>query len=411
MTGPDHKNIPGKPALSANGMPLDVKYCRKCVESNQRFIVSVPHDDKTTSQKDTITFDKDGVCSACRYFEYKRTVNWDERERELIDLLARHKRKDGYYDILVPGSGGKDSRYTAHLLKNKYGMNPLTVTWSPHMYTEVGWRNFQSWMLDGLDNMLFTPNQLTHRKLTRLAFENLLHPFQPFAVGQYNLAPRIAMEKGIKLIMFGDFAPETGTGSADITFTASKMDNQLFCSSANQDIFLGGVRVQDLDQYGITKGDLLPYMPLDGAKFMESGVESHFLPYYLNYDPQKMYYFAVEHTGFEANAVRTEGTYTKYQSLDDKIDGFHHYTWYIKTGRGRTTQDAALECRNGHITRDEAVALVRRFDGEFPTRYFQDFLTYVDLTESGFWKIIDSFRPLHLWAKEDAKWNLKTQVS
>lgn len=407
----DRPKFSGDSALSPNGMPLSVKYCSKCVESNQRFIVSVPHDDKIAGQKDTITFDARGVCSACRYFEYKRTIDWAEREREFVELLARHKRKDGYYDILVPGSGGKDSRYTAHLLKYKYGMNPLTVTWSPHMYTDVGWRNFSSWMLDGLDNLLLTPNQQTHRKLTRLAFENLLHPFQPFAIGQYNLAPRLAMEKGIKLIMFGDFAPETGTGSADISFDSAKMDPQLFCRSSDQDLFLGGVHVDDLGKHGITRSDLLPYMPLDGAKFMESGVESHFLPYYLNYDPQKMYYFAVEHTGFEANSERTEGTYTKYQSLDDKIDGFHHYTWFIKTGRGRATQDAALECRNGHITREEAVALVRRFDGEFPTRYFQDFLTYVDLDEAGFWKIIDSFRPDHLWSRENGEWKLRTQVS
>jgi N-acetyl sugar amidotransferase len=407
----DRPKLDTKTALFARGMPQEVKYCAKCVESNQRFIVSVPHDDKIESRKDTISFDERGVCSACRYFEYKRTIDWQERERELVDLLARHKRKDGYYDILVPGSGGKDSRYTAHLLKHKFGMNPLTITWSPHMYTDVGWRNFQSWMLDGLDNILFTPNQKTHRKLTRLAFENLLHPFQPFAIGQYNLAPRIAMEKGIKLIMFGDFAPETGTGSADIKFDSAQMDSKLFCRTKKQDLFLGGVHVDDLGGYGITPHDLLPYMPLDSESFLASGVESHFLPYYLNYDPQKMYYFAVEHTGFEANNERTEGTYTKYQSLDDKIDGYHHYTWFIKTGRGRATQDAALECRNGHINREEAVALVRRFDGEFPSRYFQDFLQYVDLTESAFREIIDGFRPPHLWDKVDGKWQLKVQVS
>src|SRR5258706_8076885 len=219
-------------------MPLEVKYCRKCVESNQRFIVSVPHDDKIAAFKDTIVFDEEGVCSACRYFEYKRTVDWAERERELIDLLGRHKRKDGHYDILVPGSGGKDSRFTAHLLKYKYGMNPLTVTWSPHMYTDVGWRNFSTWMLNGLDNMLFTPNQRTHRKLTRLAFENLLHPFQPFAIGQYNVGPRMAMEKGIKLIMYGDFAPETGTGSSSIDFASNKLDSQMFCRTSDQDLYL-----------------------------------------------------------------------------------------------------------------------------------------------------------------------------
>ena len=85
------------------------------------------------------------------------------------------------YDVIVPGSGGKDSAYTAHILKYKYGMNPLTVTWAPHMYTEIGFKNFENWMhVGGLDNILYTPNGVLHRELTRNAFLNLLHPFQPF---------------------------------------------------------------------------------------------------------------------------------------------------------------------------------------------------------------------------------------
>lgn len=396
--------------LSKSGLPLEVKYCTKCVESNQRMIGSAPHSDKTTSKKDTIIFDDKGVCSGCNYFVKKKQIDWKERERELIDLLARYKRKDGYYDVLVPGSGGKDSRFTSHILKYKYGMNPLTVTWAPHIYTDIGWKNFQSWIHSGIDNILFTPNGKIHRKLTRLAFENLLHPFQPFVFGQYNLAPRTALEKGIKLIFYGDYYPEKGTGT-EMDFVSKELDQRLYSKKVKQQLFFGGVPTEDLPKYGVSVNDINSYLPVDEEVWSESNTETHFLPYYLNYDPQRAFYYAVEKTGFEVNPDgRTEGTYTKYQSLDDKVDGFHYYTWFIKTGRGRATEDAGLDIRNGHITREEGVALVKRFDGELPKKYFKEFLRYIDISEEKFWEIIDKFRPPHLWEKKNGKWELKHRV-
>lgn len=396
--------------FSEFGLPLEVKYCKKCVESNQRFIGTVQHADTKTSKKDVILFDEQGICSGCRYHEHKKIINWEKREEELKDLLNRYRRNDGYYDVLVPGSGGKDSCYTAHILKYKYGMNPLTVTWSPHMYTDIGWKNFQSWIHAGFDNILFTPNGKVHRILTRLAFENLLHPFQPFAIGQANLAPKIAFEKGIKLIMVGDYVPERGVGN--VHSWGNQADKRFYSKEEKQKVFFGGVSLEELPRYGISKADMDIYLPVDGDIVGAAGIQTHFLPYYLNYDPQRAYYYAVEHTGFEVNPDgRTEGTYTKYQSLDDKVDGFHYFTWFIKTGRGRATEDASLEIRNGHITREEGVALVARFDGEFPQKYFKDFLWYIDISEERFWEIIDSFRPAHLWDKKDGKWILKQQVS
>ena len=363
------------------GLPEKVTYCKKCVESNQRMMGSVQHKDTKTTPKQTVVFDEEGVCLACRYHEKKKTFDWDAREKELRDLLARHRRNDGSYDVLVPGSGGKDGRTVAHILKYKYGMNPLTCTWAPHIYTDIGWKNFQSWIHSGFDNILYTPNGRVHRTLTKLAFENLLHPFQPFVLGQYYLAPRIALEKGIDLIFYGDSYAEKGLGG-DLKWDGRRMDPRLYTKEKTDTIFLGGLPIDELAQHGIAKNELNPYLPLDAEKIARSKLEIHFMPYYINYDPQKNYYYAVEHTGFLVNPDgRTPGTYTKYQSLDDKVDDFHYYTWYIKTGRGRATEDAGLEVRNGHITREEAVALVQRFDGEFPQRFFNEFLNYIELDE------------------------------
>ena len=132
--------------------------------------------------------------------------------------------------------------------------------------------------------------------------------------------------------------------------------------------------------------------------------------YYLPWDPQECYYYASENTGFQANTERTEGSYSKYSSIDDKIDPFHYYTTLIKFGLGRASYDAAQEIRNGKIDREEGQALVKKFDNEFPKKYFLDFLDYIDITEETFFTTIERFRPEHLWEKQGNGWELKHPV-
>jgi N-acetyl sugar amidotransferase len=393
------------------GLPRDVRFCARCVISNQRPSSTVEYAHRSDSKKETIHFDADGVCDACRFAEWKDTrANWADRERELLDLLARHRRTDGRHDVLVPGSGGKDSVYASHVLKYKYGMNPLTVTWAPHIYTEVGWRNFQSWIHAGFDNYLCTPNGRVHRTLTRLAFENLLHPFQPFIFGQKGLAPKLAATYGIPLVIYGENEVEYGNPVAEAA--SAQRDPRYYAQQQSlDDLYLGGVRVPELARHGVTIKDLAPYLPADPAVLAEKRIEVHYLGYYLKWIPQECYYYAVEHAGFEANTERTEGTYSKYNSIDDRMDGLHYYTTYIKFGLGRATYDAAQEIRNHHLTRDEGVALVRRFDGEVPRKYLSENLEYMGLTEPRFWEIIDQFRSPHLWTREGDTWVLRHRVS
>ena len=392
------------------GLPADVRFCARCVISNQRPSSTVEYAHTRESRKETIHFDADGVCAACRFAEDKERVDWAARERELLDLLARHRRTDGRYDVLVPGSGGKDSIYASHLLKYKYGMNPLTVTWAPHIYTEVGWRNFQSWLHAGFDNYLCTPNGRVHRTLTRLAFENLLHPFQPFIFGQKSLPPRFAAVNDIPLVVYGENEVEYGNPLGDAA--TAQRDVRYFAREARlEDLHLGGVSVPALAAHGVTPRDLDPYLPADPVRLAEKRVEVHYLGYYLRWVPQECYYYAVEQANFEANTERTEGTYSKYNSIDDRMDGLHYFTTYIKFGIGRASYDAAQEIRNGHLTRDEGVALVRRFDGEFPKKWFQENLDYMGISEARFWEVVDQFRSPHLWKHEGTGWALRHQVS
>ena len=395
------------------GLPTKVVYCKKCVISNQRPNSTVEFKSTGKIKKTTIGFGKDGVCDACRFAEYKVTkIDWEKREKELIALCNKYRRSDGYYDCIVPGSGGKDSGFTAHILKNKYGMNPLTVTWAPHLYTEIGWNNQMSWIqVGGFDNILFTPNGIVHRLLTKLAFENLLHPFQPFIIGQRLIAPKLALLYNIPLIFYGENQAEYGNRFEENDIPT--MNEEFFAHRVTlNNLYLGGISAKTLvREKKIAITDLNPYLPIPYSEIKKHHIKVHYLGYYLKWDPQENYYYSVENTGFVANNQRTEGSYSKYSSIDDKIDPFHYYTTLIKFGIGRATYDASQEIRNGKITREEGVALVRRYDQEFPAKYFKEFLEYIDINENTFWKHIDSGRSSHLWKKRAGKWRLSHRVS
>ena len=126
--------------------------------------------------------------------------------------------------------------------------------------------------------------------------------------------------------------------------------------------------------------------------------------------PQEAYYYAVENTGFKARPFRTQGTYSKYNSIDDKIDDFHYYTTFIKFGIGRATYDASQEIRNHHIDRDEAKALVKRFDGEFPDKYFSEIMNYLGIKEKDFLSGVIAL-DRHIYGLKKGKWKLRHNVN
>ena len=408
------------------GLPREVLFCTKCTISNQRPNSAVEFKHTKESIKTTINFDANHVCDACRLAEQKsQIINWDEREQQLKEVCEQYRSKDGSYDCIVPGSGGKDSFYAAHMLKYKYGMHPLTVTWAPHMYTTWGWQNFQAWLHAGFDNYLFTPNGRSHRLLTRLAVENLFHPFQPFMIGQKAFAPKMALLHKIPLVFYGEDEAEYGNPIGDTESARRACD--YFAAEDKSKIFLGGTSVEDLlTDYGLTENDLQPYLPADVEKIEQNHIQVHYLGYYLKWHPQGAYYHAVEHGGFQPSPERTPGTYSKYNSIDDKIDDFHYYTTFIKFGIGRATYDAAQEIRNNEITREEGVALVKKFDGEFPKRFADEVFEYLSIaekefpkahkmfeqplmTKASFFELADKFRSPHLWKKEGEQWVLRHQ--
>jgi len=371
-------------------LPVEVKFCRKCTVSNQR---------------PRIAFDEDGVCSACNFAEFKRhKIDWLQREQELKDLCDRHRRGDGRYDVIVPCSGGKDRGFVAHQLKYRYGMNPLTVTWAPLKATEIGRRNLDAFVRAGFDNILGTPNGRVTRKLTRLSTQYMGDPFQPFIYGQTNFPMHMAVKHDVQLIMYGENGEVEYGGDMKNAFRPTREIQD------HDKHYFSGLPPEFWLEHGVSAADLRPFMAPPYEEIRRNRTEIHFFGYYKFWDPQENYYYCRENTGFEANTERSEGTYSKYASLDDRIDGYHYYLGFIKFGIGRTTSDAAHEIRDNKITRDEGIALVKRYDGEFPRKYYDEFLDYCGISDEEFQEVVDSWRSDHLWTRTSDGWELKHAV-
>ena len=411
---------PIKKKLNMYGLPSKVIYCEKCNISNQQPTTTNEYFHNSNTIQKPIEFDDKNICAACNFNKLKwdGTINWHEREEELLELLDKHRKNDGTYDCIVGGSGGKDSAFQSHVLKYKYNMHPLTVTWAPHLYTDIGWQNHQSWVHQGgFDNFLYTPNGKIHQLLTRESTINLMHPFQPFILGQKSFVVKMAARFNIPLIFYGEMPGEYGRKVSHKTkkfFSGNEKTNQEGYSLNSvvgndvRDLFLGGKKLGEYLEDGIPLVELKSYLPLDSEIINRKKIEFYFLGYFLRWVPQEMFYYASKNTGFKVNPVRTEGTYSKYNSIDDKIDGFFYYSRFIKFGIGRAMMDSAQEIRNGHVTKEEGLQLIKKFDGEYPIRFEKEFLNYIDMEKDEFVEVLNKFRPPHIWKQQsNGKWELK----
>ncbi len=379
----------------------EVFYCSKCVN---------------TSLRPALLFDENRVCSACHYsYEKDNQIDWNIREEELRDLLDIHRSKNGSYDVIVPASGGKDSMYVAHQLKYKYGMHPLAVCWAPAMYTNIGWSNLQKFITQ-FDTIVLFPNRKTDGKLSRLGFELVGDPFEPWHHGMRFAPMQTAIHYQIPLVFYGENQNAEYNGNRKTKNLSMESIEMILENIAMRNSRGIDVLVEEGLKYGyFTKqeiaGEVLEgYRLPDQKAMLDLGIERHWFSYYKKWDPQSNYYYAQEHCGFEPNRERSEGTYSKYSSLDDKIDGLHFYMQYIKFGFGRCTSEAAQEIRNHHITRDEGVALVRKYDGEFPVKYHQEVLDYMNMTQEEFDFTVNKFRDEWLWEKKKDSWHLRYQI-
>ena len=380
-----------KDTLSLYSLPKKVVFCKKCTISNQR---------------PRITFDEEGVCSACRFNEFKRTaIDWTKREAELMKLCDLHRSKDGSHDVLVPCSGGKDGSYVAHQLKFKYGMNPLCVTWAPLQKTDIGRKNLQNFIDSGFTHIMGTPDPTVARRLTKHCLVEMGDPFQPFIYGQYNFPLKVALQNNIQLVMYGENGEVEYGGDMKNAYRPTRD-----LSDVDKHYFSGFPPSYWYDA-GFSKNDIFPYTSPSFIDLSSAGIEVHFWSYYHFWDPQENFYYCVENTGFRPNDERTVGTYSRYASLDDELDPFHFYLMLAKFGIGRTTSDSAHEIRDQKISREEGISLVKRYDNEYPEKAARLLVEYCGISHEELIEIIDSWRSDHIWRRlNDGTWELKNPI-
>ncbi|MFC1883618.1 N-acetyl sugar amidotransferase [Thermodesulfobacteriota bacterium] len=366
----------------------EIKYCTTCLMPNSR---------------PRIFFDDEGVCNACRYAEQKYlNINWEERRNEFIGILDQFRSKNGSWDCVVPWSGGKDSSAVAWKLKYEFGMNPLLVTFSPMMPNEVGNNNREEMIKAGFDHLFFRPNQKIHRKLAKRFFIERGNQKVAWDAGINALPVQVSVNYEIPLIFYAEHG-ETEYGGKVLKKDSGKIRD--FTEVVEHQI---GDDPRNWLDGEITENDLQPYIYSDVEKINKIGITAYYFAYFNKWSMFENYNFIKNKIDFSKHPNgRTIGTFTDFDSLDDKMDPLYYYMQYIKFGFGRAVRDASRLIQNGHMSRDEGLSLALKYDSEFPNEFFDEVLEYLDLEEKEFHEIVDKHRNPEIWMKLEDKWALR----
>ncbi len=351
-----------------------LKYCVRCVMPNT---------------KPDLHIDEEGVCNACRSYEQRKEINWNQRKNELLVLLEKYSRKGSNWDCIVPVSGGKDSTYQV-IRMLQLGLNPLCVTSTTCDLSEIGRKNIENIKRLGVDYIEFSPNPIVRAKLNRIGLTEVGDISWPEHVGIFTIPVRAAVQFNIPLIVWGENSQNEYGGPA-----AATENNILTRRWLEEFGGLLGLRVSDLSEtYGIESRHLLPYQYPSDEELQRVGVTGLFLGHYLPWDGLSNALIA-QANGFTTFDQPVEGSMVNYENLDNHQTGIHDYFKFLKFGFSRATDIACLHVRRGRITRQDAVEIVKARDGKFPWTYLgkplRDILEPLDMTPEEFIKICDRF--------------------
>ncbi|MFC1744004.1 N-acetyl sugar amidotransferase [Candidatus Riflebacteria bacterium] len=366
-----------------------MKYCKRCVMPRT---------------KPDLNFDKEGICNACRNFEKRKKIDWSTRKEELIQILKRYRSQDGSnYDCIIPSSGGKDSTTQALRMK-ELGMNPLVVTATTCKLSAIGRKNIENLKWQGVDYVEVTTNPIIRRKINRLALTNIGDISWPEHVTIFTIPVRIAVQFKVPLIVWGENSQMEYGGPA-----AAAENNILDRRWLEEFGGLLGLRVSDLiGQEGIEQKDLILFSYPTDAELKEVGVTGIFLGYYLPWDQAGNAMYSQAH-GFSTYHKCVEGSIVNFENLDNLQMRIHDYFKFLKYGFGRAADWASIYIRNGRLSRDDAMKLVKIHDGKFPWEYLgcriEEILKEIHMSIDEFYQVCDSFTNKKLFLC-DARGNL-----
>jgi N-acetyl sugar amidotransferase len=355
---------------------MKIRFCKKCL---------------FPETKPDLFFNEDVICSACIAAEEKnKDIDWKQREIEFNKIIEDYKLPDGQigYDCLIPVSGGKDSTYQAYVMKEVYGLNPLCVCFETTSVTDVGQKNLDNLSKMGIDVIHFKKNHDVYRKMVIESFKRTGDEMWPNHIGIFTIPVMFAIKFKIPLIIWGENSQQE-YGGPNLDAVKNRILNRKWLEEFGG---LLGNRIQDMiGVNGITKKDLTPYIYPSDEEIEQVGVTGIFLGSYFYWDARKQLEIVKKHGFSVKDDGPTEGTYTNYENIDEKLVSLHDYLKFVKYGFGRATDHACIDIRNGRMTREEGIRIVNEFDGKYPNYGIEEFVKYSGMSKLEVDQIIDSY--------------------
>jgi N-acetyl sugar amidotransferase len=378
---------------------MTIRYCKKCL---------------FPETKPDLHFNDEGVCSACTAAELKnKGIDWKQREEDFKKIVEHYRLPKGKrgYDCLIPVSGGKDSTYQAYFMKEVCGLNPLCVCFETTAVTEIGQKNLDNISKMGIDLIHFKKNYNAYKMMVIEGFKRVGDEMWPNHIGIFTIPVMIAVQFNIPLIIWGE-NPQQEYGGPSLDSVKNRVLNRRWLEEFGG---LLGNRIQDMVGVdGVTEKELTPYFYPSDEDIERVGVTGIFLGHYFFWDARKQLEIAKTHGFSVKEDGPVEGTYTNYENLDEKMHGLHDHLKFVKYGFGRATDHACIDIRNGRLTRQEGLKLVKEYDGKYPHYGVSEFMKYTGMSKAEIDEVIDSFTNPVLFAQDengkfikDEKGNLK----
>jgi N-acetyl sugar amidotransferase len=360
------------------------------------------------STRPRITFDSRKWCNACQWMEEKTTMDWRPREKELIQLLDKHRSTTGDFDCIVPVSGGKDGSYVAYNLKHKYGMNPLTVTVKPALSLDVGDKNLFNFIQSGYSHIHISCNPVILDRLNKYGFIEKGFPYYGWLIAIMTAVIRTAVNFKIPLIFYGE------DGEVEYGGSTESKHNSMYDIEYMKRIYLEGGHEKVFDRIAkdtdISEADMSFFRFPKDREVSEVGLSFTHWSYFKPWDSYRNYIVAKEHCGLIEKDDGNPDTFTNFSQNDQSLYALHAYMMYLKFGFGRATQDAGIEIRRGSMTRGQAINLVQMYDNVYPHELIDTFLDYYGMTKNEFDAVLDDYVNKELFEKIEGIWQPKFEV-
>ncbi len=360
-----------------------MKICKRCIMPDTR---------------PRLKFNADGICAACEWDEIKKSeIDWDARNKELVELCDKIRGKHKY-DCIVPASGGKDSTYVADKMKNVFGLNVLTVTITPPLETDLIQNNMKKFLEYGYDNIKVTPNPKIAQEINKFGFIEQGRPMLSWTSCLNSVMFQLAVDFKIPLIMFGEEGETEYGGLTEMRYVP------YYNTDYAIKIYTEGNDPKHFIQKDYSEREMALWLFPSEEEIKRVGFKVAHWSYYENWDSYKHYQFASKNYGMQIQNTRNTGTYTDFGQLDTPLYELHTYMMYLKYGFGRGLQDACIDIRAGRLTRQEAVEIVNKYDGEFPEKNISLFLDYYKMDKKEFDAVLDKHANKKLFQKINGFW-------